>query len=363
MLTDHYHRYQTMPDLSPDAYEALKADIKARGVQVPVDLDENGEILDGHQRARICQELGITDYPRIYRVGLTEEQKFEQSLQLNLQRRHLTTEQKREAIARQLQRTPEKSDRQVAAALGVSDPTVGKVRKEMEREGELLKLSSCEGKDGKVRPRAVTKSVYARDQREGKRAEKAIAAVDPEKLPEKATVAEVVTLAEKPHVAQATGEQEWYTPPEYIEAARAVMGGIDCDPASSETANKIVKADVFFTAEQDGLKQVWGKRVWLNPPYSQPLISQFVHALVTRWEAGEVEQACVLVNNATETEWGQRLLEACSLACFIRGRVRFLNADGMPVGSPLQGQMLLYFGENVARCRPAFSKFGSLLAR
>lgn len=32
------------------------------------------------------------------------------------------------------------------------------------------------------------------------------------------------------HVSQATGENEWYTPPEYIESARLVMGSIVIDP-------------------------------------------------------------------------------------------------------------------------------------
>ena len=80
-----------------------------------------------------------------------------------------------------------------------------------------------------------------------------------------------------PHVARASGENEWYTPPEYIEAARKVMGGIDCDPASSEIANRIVKADVIYTKETDGLRPsaIWGKRVWSFPVATQNQETQY----------------------------------------------------------------------------------------
>ena len=64
--------YQVMPPLSDAEFQELKADIAARGVMVPVEYDEAGNILDGHHRERACNELGIADWPRIVRHGLDE---------------------------------------------------------------------------------------------------------------------------------------------------------------------------------------------------------------------------------------------------------------------------------------------------
>ena len=36
------NNYQVMPDLTADEYAELKADIKARGVMVPIEFDEQG---------------------------------------------------------------------------------------------------------------------------------------------------------------------------------------------------------------------------------------------------------------------------------------------------------------------------------
>jgi len=50
-------KYQVLPELTPIEYEALKSDIAQRGVLVPIDVDEKGEILDGHHRVRAWNEL------------------------------------------------------------------------------------------------------------------------------------------------------------------------------------------------------------------------------------------------------------------------------------------------------------------
>ena len=159
------------------------------------------------------------------------------------------------------------------------------------------------------------------------------------------------------HVAHNSGESEWYTPPDIIEAARACMGGIDLDPASSEKAQETVRAERFFTAEDDGLSQPWAGRVFLNPPYESKLVGPFVEKLLSE----PVEQAIILVNNATETKWGQALLERADAVCFPSGRIKFLDSEGNPKLSPLQGQMVVGIGIEVESFRREFQNIGAVL--
>lgn len=142
-------RYQVMPDLTPEEYEALKADIAARGVQVPIEFDESGNVLDGHHRLRACSELGITDYPTITREGMTEEEKIVHAYKLNTARRHLAPEQLREAVAEALRRFPDKSNREIASIMGVSHPTVGKYRRQLEESGQVVSVTTRTGADGR----------------------------------------------------------------------------------------------------------------------------------------------------------------------------------------------------------------------
>ncbi len=142
--------------LSPFEYGELKMDIMERGVMVPIEFDEEGNVLDGYHRLKICKELGIEDYPRVVRTGMSDEDKRTHARKLNMARRQITQEQRREIIRQQLMDTPEKSDRQIAAGLGVSNKTVSSQRKEMESSGELCKVHTSTGADGKQYPRHPT---------------------------------------------------------------------------------------------------------------------------------------------------------------------------------------------------------------
>jgi N6-adenosine-specific RNA methylase IME4 len=143
--------YQVMPCLAPEDRAALKADIALRGVQVPVEYDELGSVLDGHHRVELCQELGITQWPRLVRYGLSEDEKRQHARRLNLDRRHLSRDQIRLLIAEDLRERPAASDRTVAEDLRVDHKTVGAVRDRLEASGEIPQTATREGRDGRAR--------------------------------------------------------------------------------------------------------------------------------------------------------------------------------------------------------------------
>lgn len=162
---------------------------------------------------------------------------------------------------------------------------------------------------------------------------------------------------QKPHVAFNTGNNEWYTPKEYIELARLVMGSIDCDPASCDVAQETVQAGVYYTEETNGLDKDWDGNVWMNPPYATGLIEKFCEKVAEEYMSGNTEQAVVLVNNATETSWFKSLVSCASAVCFPHGRIRFMTASGK-AGAPLQGQAFVYFGDNVEKFISEFQSIG-----
>ena len=189
---------QLLPPLAADEYAALKADIAERGVQVPVEYDEHGNVLDGHHRIQICVELGIAQWPQLVRHGLSEVEKRSHARRLNLHRRHLDQAQRRTLITDELRDAPAASDRAVAAGLGVDHKTVATVRAGLEATGEIPQLDAR--KDVMVASAALFNSCHLLQARKkGCLCRRAILMSAVERPTEKALGALPVRFPTRPH--------------------------------------------------------------------------------------------------------------------------------------------------------------------
>ena len=155
---------------------------------------------------------------------------------------------------------------------------------------------------------------------------------------------------------------EWYTPQEYIESARTVMGGIDLDPASNEAANARINAAEFFTIKNSAFNHEWKGRVWMNPPYSR-VIKDFIAKLVEEYHAGNVTEAIVVTNNGTDTKWFEALTSISTAICLHKGRIGFENQDGVRINNNNKGQVFTYIGKNFEAFREEFKQYGRVFFR
>src|SRR5262245_19575674 len=123
------------PLMEGEEFDALIADIKANGRRVPIVLYEE-MILDGRNRYRACLAAGVPiRLGRAQFMGITDPAAY--VISANLHRRHLTSEQKRELIAKLVKAQPDRSIRAIAEQAKVDKNTVAAVRQEMEGRGEI----------------------------------------------------------------------------------------------------------------------------------------------------------------------------------------------------------------------------------
>lgn len=167
------------------------------------------------------------------------------------------------------------------------------------------------------------------------------------------------------NIKHSAASQEWYTPPEFIEAVHDVMGGIDVDPASSDDANCRVRASRFFTKDNDGLAQPWPGRVFLNPPTG--LVKKFWVKLTQEVAAGRTQEFIYLgysleqLQTLQNAEGAEFFPQDHSLSlCFPRKRIKFIK-PGQAVSRPTHANFFVYRGEAPHVFHQVFSRFGATI--
>jgi hypothetical protein len=114
-------------------------------------------------------------------------------------------------------------------------------------------------------------------------------------------------------------------------AEQVMCGPIDLDPASSPLANETVGAYRIITASEDMLTCDWpeAERVWMNPPYTREAgtAKPYLERLVEMYNAGIVDQAIVLTNASTSTNWWQDMARRFAF-CLVDHRINFVDGTG-----------------------------------
>ena len=172
-------RWQLFPDLMPEKFAALKAEIAERGVIVPVVIDaETGEVIDGHHRLRAVEQLRsegakVAPYPREVRAFVDDEERTTVALALNLARRHMTREQRGELVA--TLRGRGWSVRRIASVTGIPSSTVGDDLS-IVRDRTISEPARIDRKGGGTYP-ARRPSIMVSSDRDQHRAESALRAL------------------------------------------------------------------------------------------------------------------------------------------------------------------------------------------
>jgi hypothetical protein len=200
-----------------------------------------------------------------------------------------------------------------------------------------------------------------------------------------------------PHqlINQTSGEVEYFTPIEIIEAATDCIGFIDLDPASCEEANKIVGARKIFTKKDDGLSRPWKSiTLWMNHPFGKgemrcpiphsrckkqmclppdedhpnrrgyhidydiPGNSDWIDKLIREWGAESFDQACCITYATTSEDWFRPLLAFPQ--CFLHGRTNYRLPNGDVMQGNTKGSVVTYLGYNQRDFAKAFSKLGTV---
>jgi ParB-like chromosome segregation protein Spo0J len=308
-----------LPPLPADDLEGLRMSIAANGVFVPIIIWPKGKVryvVDGSYRKQIADELGY-DCPEIVRSDLTEEDARIMARALNLARRQLNREQKRQIIADQLRETPERSARWIGKMLGVSAQTVTAVKIELQSGAQIEHLDRIVGQDGKCYPSSLDS------------AEDGLPSVNHER----------------------------YTPAQLVDAVRQVFGEIDLDPASSREANKVVRAKSFFTVRHNGLKRPWRGRVFLNPPFDD--WPTWLTKLDRELEAGRVREA-IVVGPANISAF-RPLLQRGALLWLPDERPKYYDPHTDTLIDPPFGSLVGYVGRKRDRFLAVFGREGLVL--
>jgi len=174
------------------------------------------------------------------------------------------------------------------------------------------------------------------------------------------------------HVTTFTCEDDsWYTPAWLVKLADRALGYIDLDPCSTEIANRVVKAERYYTKEQNGLALPWVGHVFCNPPSKlyrrgDPEIDKtakphlWAAKFLSAWEYGDMTGGILVVKSVLGYKWYEELYEQL-WCCHLTERPAFYTPDGAERGAAKKGVTVFYAGVSECCFAEVFAPYGKIV--
>jgi phage N-6-adenine-methyltransferase len=139
---------------------------------------------------------------------------------------------------------------------------------------------------------------------------------------------------------------EWATPPDFFAQQDRRFGPFTLDVcATAENA----KCPIFYTREQDGLRQPWTGRVWCNPPYGRG-IGRWLAKAWESVESGAADVVVLLLPARTDSAWWHEYATKGEVV-YLKGRLRF---GGAKSGAPFPSAVVVF--RNAPEVRESVTK-------
>ena len=173
------------------------------------------------------------------------------------------------------------------------------------------------------------------------------------------------------NIKHSSESAEWYTPPQIIQKVRAVLGEIELDPATSPTANLSIKANYFFTEEDDSLSMdTWcdlPMSIYLNPPGgkigNKSQAGLFWAKLMDHCEQGLVRHAIFMAFSTEQLSVSQnyhRYSQADFTVCLPRKRIKFISPYNEDAKQPSHASAIIYIPGSLDKTQEFIEHFRSL---
>jgi phage N-6-adenine-methyltransferase len=140
--------------------------------------------------------------------------------------------------------------------------------------------------------------------------------------------------------AQSSAHHAWKTPQWLLKSLYKVFGTFDLDPCSPSAKRRgaSVRAKVYFTKADDGLSLSWHGNVFVNPPYGRELQAWTAKAKAEVF-SGNAQMVCALIPARTDTTWWHRDIVNHATVLFLQGRLSF---DDSGQSAPFPSALVLW---------------------